>query len=211
MKNAKGEYLAFLDSDDEFVSNRLSRLLEVFGSLAQKPGMIFTNALEINSKGEKTTTVGKEHLSGYVTTDFQFPASVFTPTSCWMLRCDVVQNEFFDEELRTAEDCDYFARIARKGGCYFFNEALTLKHVHSDLQGSVPIEYAEQTRERMLEKWLPEMKKDKKFLVDFYCTMAKDLIRCGKKKKASEVLWKAFLLSPFNFRVLGKFMKACGG
>ena len=208
MRHAQGEQLMFLDSDDEFLPGRIGRLLEVFGSLADRPGLIFTNAFEINVKGEKTFTVDPAHPSGYVTTDRRFPASVFTPTSCWMICRDAAQGEFFDEQIYTIEDCDLFARIARKSPSYFLNEALTLKHVHSDAQGRVPLAHAEQTRERMLSKWLPEMKKDRDFLVSFYCTMAKDLVRCGKKKKAIDILWKALSVAPFNVKIVGKLFKA---
>ncbi|MDD3375259.1 MAG: glycosyltransferase family 2 protein [Candidatus Omnitrophica bacterium] len=210
MRKARGEYLAFLDSDDEFVPNRLSRLLEVFRSLEQKPGMIFTNASEINTKREKVSTVDKDFRSGYVTTECKFPASVFTPTSCWIFRREACRGDFFDEEIQVGEDCDYFARIVRKQPSYFLNELLVVKHVHDNAQGRVPLQCLEQTKQRILKKWFPKMKKDKKFLVNFYCAMAKDLVRCGNKKKARDVLWKAFLLSPFNFRVFGKFMSALG-
>jgi glycosyltransferase involved in cell wall biosynthesis len=206
IRQAKGEYVAFLDSDDEFAPGKIRKQVRLFEKLSPPPGLIFTNYWEEGRR--RKINIARDVPSGYVDTSKTFPASVFcNPPSCWMLRRICLEEELFDELLWTMEDIDLFARIVRKYPVYFFNEPLMIKHVHACKKGNVPIRYAEQTGERILEKWLPEMRRDKRFLTRFYCTMGKDLIRCGKKQKALDHLWKAFLLDPLSGRVFQKLVK----
>lgn len=204
LKHAKSNYIAFLDSDDEYTSNALIKKLTLLQTLDRKPGLVFSNYLEIGT--HEHLHISHKTASHYVTTH-QFPASVFTPPSCWMIDRNIIGNESFDEEIRTSEDMDLFARIVRKSPAYFLNEPLTTKHVHTCKKGSVPISYAEHTRERLLEKWLPEMKKDKKFLTNFYLTMGKDLVSANNTQKAQKAFWQAFCLSPLNLKIARRLLK----
>jgi len=207
IRQARGEYTAFLDSDDEFLQGKVREQVRLFEELTSAPGLVFTNYWEAGRR--RKMNVFKDVPSGYVDTAGAFPASVFcNPPSCWMVRRSCLEEELFDEGLRTMEDLDLFARIVRKYPVYFVNEPLMVKHVHACAKGSVPIRYVERTGERILGKWLPEMLKDKQFLVRFYCMMGKDLVRCGKKSKAIEYLWKAFLLAPFSLTVSRKLVRA---
>lgn len=207
MKQAKGEWIAFLDSDDEYLLTRLSKQVDVFQSLSPTPGLVFTNYMEIGEN--KTLHVHAGVPSGFIDASKKFPASVHcTPPSSWMIAKEIVETVgFFDEELRTMEDLDYFLRIVEKYPAYFLNELLLVKHVHTCKKGSVPIEHAQKTGERILEKWYPRMRKDKNYLVKFYCMMGKDLWSAGKKEKASSFLRKAFFVQPYNPSIWAKMIK----
>ncbi|NQT33163.1 MAG: glycosyltransferase family 2 protein [Candidatus Omnitrophica bacterium] len=208
MRQATGEYIAFLDSDDEYIPGKLGEQVKAFEKLDPVPGLVFTNYWAVGARKELKIP---EHVSsGYVDTSKVFPASIFcNPPSSWMVTKSVVADDgLFDEGLWTMEDIDLFARITRKYPAYFIKEPLMIKHVHSCKKGSVPDKYAEKTGERILEKWLPEMRRDRKFLVRFYCMMGKDMMRSGKKKKAIDYLWKAALLNPVNLKVVLKLARA---
>lgn len=209
IKEAKGDFIAFLDSDDEYFPFRLNKQMDLFKSLSPAPGLIFTNYMEIGEN--KTLHVKSAVPSGFIDATKRFPASVScTPPSSWMITKEVIREVgLFDEELRTMEDLDYFLRIVEKYDAYYLNELLLIKHVHTCKKGSVPIEHAEKTGERILEKWYPRMRKDKDYLIKFYCMMGKDLWRSGKKKKASCFLRKALLLQPYNFSIWAKLIKYC--
>jgi len=185
IKEAQGDLITFLDSDDEYLLGRIPKQVELFRSLSPAPGLVFTNYMEIGEN--KTLHVPATVLSGFIDASKRFPASVHcTPPSSWMITKEIVKTVgLFDEELRTMEDLDYFLRIVEKYPAYFLNELLLIKHVHFCKEGSVPIEHAEKTGERILEKWHSRMRKDRNYLVKFYCMMGKDLWSAGKKEKAS--------------------------
>ncbi len=74
-------------------------------------------------------------------------------------------------------------------------------------EGKVPDRYAETTGERILQKWLPEMRRDRRFLFKFYSMMAKDMARCGKRRQACRFLCRAYFLNPMRLDMLGRMMK----
>jgi len=207
IRESRGGYIAFLDSDDEFLPGKLRAQVRMFEDLSLKPGLVFANIWENEAK-KKSSVPGKTP-SGYVEIGKKFPASVYCGPPTWMLTRECIGKVgFFDEILWTLEDLDYFARAVRDCPVYFINQPLVLKHTHACKKGSVPDRYAQRTGERILEKWYGEMKKDKRFLVNFYCMMGKDMMRSKKKEKAVEYLRKAFEADPFNAKVLWKLGRA---
>ena len=207
IEKARGEYLAFLDSDDEFMSGKLREEIGVFEEQSFRPGLVFSNYWEVGEK--KKLNRPRRIPSGYVSVGEIFPASVYCPPSTWLIQRNLADKiGFFDKKLWTMEDIDYFARAVRECPAYFINKPLVTKYVHTCKKGSVPSHYAEQTGERILGKWVKEMRRDKSFLIKFYCTMGKDMMRIKKKDKALKYLRRAVQTDPVNFKVLWKLGKA---
>jgi len=207
IRAARGAFIAFLDSDDEYLPGKLGAQVRAFETLDAATGFVFVNYCEIGRN--KSARFPPEVKSGYVRIGRHFPASIYcNPPSAWMVRksCfDAVG--LFDEGLWTLEDLDMFARLVRKVPAYFLADILLHKHVYTCQKGKVPDKYAEQTGERILQKWLPEMRRDRRFLFKFYTMMAKDMARAGKTQKACRFLRQAYFLDPLRFDILGRMMK----
>lgn len=207
IRAARGAFIAFLDSDDEYLPGRLSAQVRAFEALDPAVGLVFVNYCEIGR--DRTVRFSPEIKEGYVQVGRSFPASIFcNPPSAWMVRrsCFDVAG-LFDEGLWTMEDLDMFARLVRKVPAYFLADILLHKHVYACQEGKVPDKYAEETGERILQKWLPEMRRDKRFLFKFYSMMAKDMARAGKRQKACCFLLRAYFLNPLRFDMLGRMAK----
>lgn len=207
IKAAQGAFIAFLDSDDEYLEGRLTAQVRAFETLDPAVGLVFVNYCEIGR--DRTVRFPPEVKSGYVQVGRSFPASVFcNPPSAWMVRRSCFDAAgLFDEGLWTMEDLDMFARLVRKVPAYFLADILLHKHVSTNPEGKVPDKYAEETGERILQKWLPEMRRDKRFLFKFYSMMAKDMARAGRRQKACRFLRQAYFLNPARFDMLGRMMK----
>jgi hypothetical protein len=177
----------------------------VFSSVKPVPGMVFSNSRIVGKNTSKGRDVDK---SGFVDLS-RFPASVFLPPMTWVLDRSVIEKAgYFDENIKSSEDMDFFARIVRSVPVYFLDEYLVDVHVHSSFIGRDIDNIADSIRLYLLDKWLPEMKKDPRFLSDFYYCAGKHHVRLKSFSKAIQWLYKALLVNPFNPRAYKKLVRA---
>jgi len=129
IKMAKGEYLAFLDSDDQWLPDKLNKQIELLEN-SQGVGLICSNAYVVNSDGKMS-----EHLylrqgkgkSGKVLTDLIRDNFIITSTT--IVRTKIVKEiGYFSElnELKAVEDYNLWLRIAAKYEIVFIEEPLAI-------------------------------------------------------------------------------------
>lgn len=209
IRNASGEFLAFLDSDDEWAKNKIERQLTVFGNLStneENVGLIFVNGYNeaeghVFIKGTESGIVYSPRRDAF------YPLRVLIcPPSAWLLPRKVISNiGFFDERMYNWDDGDYLARVAYRYDIYFLNELLVTWHgsaVHVNKMSENLIK----GKEIFLENNYQFIKKDRKYLFKFYRALGKDSIAINKLK-ARHYLKRAFLMRPYDFSVLSKLAK----
>lgn len=116
LKVAKGEYIAFLDSDDEWLTDKTEMQLDIF---LQNPEIGFVGGL-INKPDENENKIIEIPLSKLIFKNYFQPSTV-------MLKKEIVDKiGFFDETQKYAEEGNYFMRIANNYKCVLFNTQLVL-------------------------------------------------------------------------------------
>lgn len=152
IKSAKGQYLCFLDSDDQLMVGSLEKRLQllekypevdlVFTDLKRldnrdKPGYEFLKSRDFLKKFRKAVAIHKSH--NVIFNDKYFDCAIqyfpFIWTSTVMIRSEVVNRiGYFHPHWRGSEDIDYWLRIARQGTIAYIDEALTeWHHYYSNL------------------------------------------------------------------------------
>ena len=111
---AKGHYIALLDSDDEWLADKLEKQINVF---ILDTEISFIGGLIDNPINEKKEVI-EISLSKLIFKNYFQPSTV-------MFKKEVLDKVgFFDESQKYAEEGNYFMRIARLFKCVLLNEQL---------------------------------------------------------------------------------------
>lgn len=122
IKAAKGDFIAFLDSDDEWMPSKLEEEMKILLNARSHIAFVSSNSLRL---------IGNIKILARVKKNRKFP--IGNSLISTLFRRNVF-NEigFFDKNLRCLEDWDMFIRITRKYGFLTINKQLTLIHSSQD-------------------------------------------------------------------------------
>ena len=108
---AKGEYIAFLDSDDEWLPEKIEKQLNLFSKSDDTLGVVYTGFYVVNEYGEKNNQwIPKERGNLF----FKLLEGNFVGTSSTILAktCYLKKIEGFDETLPSCQDWDLYLRLS---------------------------------------------------------------------------------------------------
>ena len=130
-REAEGEYLAFLDSDDLFLPTKLEKQAAV---LETEPDFAMVQSFFAKfraSPEEELGTRKTKFFSGHIYPQILTYWSYLMNPSCILIRKSVFEElGGFDESMPSAEDLDFFRRVARKYPIGLVPEVLAKIRVH---------------------------------------------------------------------------------
>ncbi len=131
MKKAKGRYLAFLDSDDLWLADKLREQVEY---LEANPGyfMVYTKCI-IQRAGKILAVLPKSGRSGAIFRDLMVHSN-FIDCLTVMIRNRFENNKFFfdeDKKLVAVEDYDMWVQISRSESVAFLAKPSGIYRIHS--------------------------------------------------------------------------------
>lgn len=125
IKNAKGDWIAFLDSDDLWEVDKLKNQIEML----QKDSTIdimYSNCVNFNEQNEETIT---EHVfEPYTPLKFIETNSMPGCSSSFIIKRQLIEKAgLFDHDLRGSEDHDFLFRCALAGGKFAYCNKVDVK------------------------------------------------------------------------------------
>lgn len=131
VREATGSLLAFIDSDDVWVANKLETQLFYLQSNPQVD--LLCTGITVNERSGKVASHGfdfRAPAAGWTFAELQtYPFS--TPT--WLIRREAfIANGMFDESLANCEDLDFLARMLARHRIEMLRESLVVKYNQSD-------------------------------------------------------------------------------
>ena len=131
IENAKGRYIAFLDSDDEWKPDKLERdkfWIEEKYARAIYSGIIIDN-------GDIRYKAPTRHISSNETyEDLVFGGENFAQTSSMVVHREILQKIKFNEKLKRPEDMDFFIKVGNRSGWEFYDEDVTVLYWEKNVQ-----------------------------------------------------------------------------
>jgi glycosyltransferase involved in cell wall biosynthesis len=132
IKNARGDYIAFLDDDDEWLPEKLARQVNQLRREGDSCGVVYCGALLLSEEGE---VVGQNRpkLCGDIRSAIREKGLFTVPSSCVFRRAALDRVGGYDETLPSHIDHDIWLQLAREGyACSFVDECLVKVHQHHE-------------------------------------------------------------------------------
>lgn len=200
IERARGEAIAFLDSDDEWLPDKLAQQVQL---MIDRPaiGLVLCDIVEVDGDRKETGRTSRRR------DDYPFDGSILR----WVIRnprlCPstaIVRTSIarmvggFDTHLRTAEDLDFHMRVARLCEIAVLDKPL-IKYMRAEGSlGSLLRTYYDHVfvMERFLEEFRHEVAPEdaRESLLTTYVQNARGLIYYGDLKTAAQLVRKSLKL-----------------
>jgi glycosyltransferase involved in cell wall biosynthesis len=192
---ASGEYIAFLDDDDEWKPTKIERQVDT--AKRTGAGAVYTG-VEQKLDGEIFATQTPD-LNGEITEDLLSGAPL-NSTSTIMFRADVFdQAGTFDEELPINQDWEFYIRASTVIEFAAVPEPLVTRHHHDSQISDDYVGKRDVTVPRMLEKHLDLASSygvDQEFKAVLQFSLGATAVRSERWSAARYHYFRSLLLSP---------------
>jgi len=126
---AKGEYIAFLDDDDEWLPEKIEKQLSVFKK-NKNAAIVYCGRYSYYVKEQKTVVQKTKFKNGYVF-DSLILENFIGSTSFPLIRKSVIEKlGGFDINMKAAQDYEMWLRIAKEYEVDYIKEPLVRYYVH---------------------------------------------------------------------------------
>jgi glycosyltransferase involved in cell wall biosynthesis len=157
IENSSGEYISFLDDDDELLPDKIKLQMDVFF----KDSSIDVVYCGCEKKYAHSSFCVRPELRGYIFPKVLKACPNAVHTLLVRRNCfDVIG--FFDESLARLEDYDMWVRLSKKFKFDFVDKTLVVYNIHGDQMTSESMQTIN-ARAVFLEKYEKEFLENKKF------------------------------------------------
>lgn len=119
LRIAKGDYIALLDSDDEWLAEKIEKQIDIM----EKNRTVGLSATTLNNKKFTRFLFKKfQYITNIETKDIVFK-NFFQPSTVIFRRIELEKVGFFPEDQRYAEEGNFFIRFTYLSKCILINES----------------------------------------------------------------------------------------
>jgi glycosyltransferase involved in cell wall biosynthesis len=195
----EGEYIAFLDDDDEWLPDKLNRQVALLDHSPSNICGVYSNRFLIDRKSDRilSNDPGTEKKKGNLLYQLMIKSPIHTSTVMIRKTC-LEQIGLFDETMSYMEDRDLWIRLSMKWDFEYISTPLTKAYVHGLEQLSRNLAGQTVGREKLLERYHDFFKKNRKSWGALYLCLGTQYCQMRQMKKGRNNIIKGILKYPFN-------------
>lgn len=200
IREARGQYIAFQDSDDEWISDKLAKQIEVITETSPDVGIVYSGYWRIIGY-EKTYLPKKGNYSkGGDIQDILLKGNFITTQTVLMRKECLKKAGLFDERLPRFQDWELWLRASKWYLFQFIDEPLVITYYQKDSITSKPDSLID-AFELILQKHKQAFEKNPKAFAQAYFIMGKHLLNSDLRTPQEKVyLREAVRLEPLNIK-----------
>lgn len=203
IKAAKGEYIAFQDSDDEWLPGKLERQMKAFEYAPPEVGVVYTDMWRITRNKKRyfhSPKIMPEDKIIYEQALDYGVVNIGIQTALIKKEC-FNKVGMFDKKFPRFIDLELFIRLSKY---YYFHhiEEPLVNYFDADKGISSDTKALVTARKLILEKYFEDIKKDKKVLANHYLSIGTVLCINGEIEEGRSYLIKAVKAYPVNIKFL---------
>ena len=173
IKISSGRYIAFLDSDDEWLPTKLDKQVSELAASSLKIGVVYTGTWRI--MGSKKFLIPANHLAkkeGNIYNNL-LCGEYLVPTPAALVKEECFKKVgVFDESVIRTPEWDLWIRISKHFDFIYIEEPLVISHFTS---GSLSTDFSHnfKSTKMIFKKHYKDIKKNKRALTNFYLKLAR--------------------------------------
>lgn len=212
LDHARGEFISFQDSDDEWVPTNLECQLDHLNECDDKNGVVYSSIWFRSLDGEKHVFPNENLepkegnvLESLLKTNFVYIQSVLTRKS------NIEKAGKFDVDLPSAEDWDLYIRLAKSCRFYFNNNVLATAKLQKDSM-TLSLDKTITAHKMILKKYREDYERAKKTSYSWQLSHIGNMLALsGDIKSARSYFNKSLFANPLYLKNIIRLVLSLGG
>lgn len=203
IKEANGEYIAFLDQDDVWLPEKLSVQIEYMQKSDSSVGLVYCKNYVLQN-GKIIMRKREKGGKAVLVKEYFFKSGIL-PSSVLLSRKCLFEVGLFDEKLELLEDYDLWIRVSNRYKFLYLNKPLFIYVLHKGQYHRNKLKMIK-SREYVHKKYEHILKGHNNILSSMYFRNGHGLFELGDAKKGRYYLIKAIKASNFSAKCIFAYL-----
>lgn len=201
IRNSQGEYMAFLDDDDEWLPEKLALQVAILETSSKRVGGVYTGYIAVNFAEQQVLYRKVPSKRGDIYRDLLRRNVIGTPSTVLIRRACIEKAGLFDGSIFYGIDCDLYLRIAKHFHFEYVEAPLVKYYIHNERITNNP-EIVSKGLEAMSRKYADErgFLSERRILSDGYLSVGVNYCFRNNTIKGRKAFLKSILMNPFQWK-----------